>query len=147
MIFLFIAGTYTPFALLALPSASANWVLAVVWGGAAGRGRAQTRLAARAALVGRADLHRAGLGGDLRHPRPAGLRRRRGRGVDAGRRAALHGGRGHVRDPAAEPVAGDVRLSRVLPRRGVARGAVPLRRHLAGAVRQQPDRLMGGTRP
>ncbi len=34
MIFLFIAGTYTPFALLALPSASANWVLAVVWGGA-----------------------------------------------------------------------------------------------------------------
>ena len=35
MIFLFIAGTYTPFAILALPSASANWVLAVVWGGAA----------------------------------------------------------------------------------------------------------------
>ena len=34
MIFLFIAGTYTPFALLALPSTSANWVLAVVWGGA-----------------------------------------------------------------------------------------------------------------
>ena len=32
MIFLFIAGTYTPFALLALPSTSANWVLAVVWG-------------------------------------------------------------------------------------------------------------------
>ena len=36
MIFLFIAGTYTPFALLALPSSSANWVLAVVWGGALG---------------------------------------------------------------------------------------------------------------
>ncbi len=35
MIFLFIAGTYTPFALLALPSASANWVLLVVWVGAA----------------------------------------------------------------------------------------------------------------
>jgi len=33
-IFLLIAGTYTPFALLALPSTSANWVLAVVWGGA-----------------------------------------------------------------------------------------------------------------
>jgi len=35
MIFLFIAGTYTPFALLALPSSSANWVLVAVWGGAA----------------------------------------------------------------------------------------------------------------
>jgi hemolysin III len=34
MIFLFIAGTYTPFALLALPANSAKWVLAVVWGGA-----------------------------------------------------------------------------------------------------------------
>jgi hemolysin III len=35
MIFLFIAGTYTPFALLALPSATGTWILAVVWGGAA----------------------------------------------------------------------------------------------------------------
>ena len=34
MIFLFIAGTYTPFALLALPSTTATWVLAIVWGGA-----------------------------------------------------------------------------------------------------------------
>jgi hemolysin III len=36
MIFLFIAGTYTPFALLALPAGSGTWVLAVVWGGALG---------------------------------------------------------------------------------------------------------------
>lgn len=35
MIFLFIAGTYTPFALLALPPHSARIVLVVVWGGAA----------------------------------------------------------------------------------------------------------------
>ncbi|RIJ69782.1 hemolysin III family protein [Nakamurella silvestris] len=36
MIFLFIAGTYTPFALLALPDTKGAWVLAVVWGGAIG---------------------------------------------------------------------------------------------------------------
>jgi hemolysin III len=34
MIFLFIAGTYTPFALLALPGVTGAIVLAVVWGGA-----------------------------------------------------------------------------------------------------------------
>ena len=34
MIFLFIAGTYTPVSVLALPAATATWVLAVVWGGA-----------------------------------------------------------------------------------------------------------------
>ncbi|KXP04462.1 hemolysin III family protein [Tsukamurella tyrosinosolvens] len=34
MIFVFIAGSYTPIAVLALPSSVARWVLAVVWGGA-----------------------------------------------------------------------------------------------------------------
>lgn len=34
MIFLFIAGTYTPVSALALPAGTATWVLAVVWGGA-----------------------------------------------------------------------------------------------------------------
>lgn len=34
MIFVFIAGTYTPFALLALPERTGTIVLAVVWGGA-----------------------------------------------------------------------------------------------------------------
>ena len=34
MIFLFIAGTYTPVSVLALPRPTATWVLAVVWGGA-----------------------------------------------------------------------------------------------------------------
>ena len=34
MIFVFIAGTYTPFALLALPGTTGAIVLAVVWGGA-----------------------------------------------------------------------------------------------------------------
>ena len=34
MIFLFIAGTYTPFMLLAMPPSSGHVVLAVVWGGA-----------------------------------------------------------------------------------------------------------------
>jgi hemolysin III len=35
MIFLFIAGTYTPFLLLAVPEPTGYWVLAVVWTGAA----------------------------------------------------------------------------------------------------------------
>ncbi|WP_086819481.1 hemolysin III family protein [Allokutzneria sp. NRRL B-24872] len=35
MIFVFIAGTYTPFSLLAMPPQTGNTVLAVVWGGAA----------------------------------------------------------------------------------------------------------------
>lgn len=35
MIFVFIAGSYTPFALLVLPARTARWVLAVVWAGAA----------------------------------------------------------------------------------------------------------------
>ncbi len=34
MIFLFIAGTYTPYALLALPPTSGRWVLIAVWSGA-----------------------------------------------------------------------------------------------------------------
>ena len=34
MIFLFIAGTYTPVAVLAMDPGTARWVLAVVWGGA-----------------------------------------------------------------------------------------------------------------
>ena len=34
MIFLFIAGTYTPVAALALAPGTARWVLTVVWGGA-----------------------------------------------------------------------------------------------------------------
>jgi len=36
MIFLFIAGTYTPFALLVLPTRTGDVVLTVVWAGAAG---------------------------------------------------------------------------------------------------------------
>jgi hemolysin III len=35
MIFVFIAGTYTPFALLTMPARTAHMILAVVWGGAA----------------------------------------------------------------------------------------------------------------
>jgi hemolysin III len=34
MIFVFIAGTYTPFARLAMPHATGHMVLAIVWGGA-----------------------------------------------------------------------------------------------------------------
>ena len=39
MIFLFIAGTYTPFALLAVDQPTGYWILAVVWAGRARRRR------------------------------------------------------------------------------------------------------------
>lgn len=42
MIFLFIAGTYTPVAVFALPPDTARWVLAVVWTGALGGVALQT---------------------------------------------------------------------------------------------------------
>ena len=76
MIFLFIAGTYTPFAMLALPSAVGELGAGGGLGGRRGRHRPEDRLAARTALAGRSDLPGAGLGGDLRHSRTAGHRRR-----------------------------------------------------------------------
>ena len=44
MIFVLIAGTYTPFALLALDGRLATAILIVVWSGALGRSRAATAL-------------------------------------------------------------------------------------------------------
>ena len=44
MIFLFIAGSYTPVAALAMDPPTARWVLAVVWGGRAGRASRSRRL-------------------------------------------------------------------------------------------------------
>ena len=55
MIFVFIAGTYTPFALLVMHGTLANLVLIVVWATAAGRAGPESGLDQRSLLghVGR----------------------------------------------------------------------------------------------
>ncbi len=68
MIFVFIAGTYTPIAVLTLPRGPAVAVLAVVWTGALVGVGLQDRLADGAALAVGALLHRARLGGGVRLP-------------------------------------------------------------------------------
>ena len=62
MIFLFIAGTYTPFALLAVDQPTGFWVLAGVWAGALAGVVAQAELADRPAL-GRACRSTSGWAG------------------------------------------------------------------------------------
>ena len=52
MIFLFIAGTYTPFSLLAVDQPTGYWVLAVVWAGALAGVGAEADLAAAPRWVG-----------------------------------------------------------------------------------------------
>ena len=77
MIFVFIAGTYTPFSVLLLPPGKATLILAVVWGGALAGVVMKMIWPHVPALGVRAALHRARLG---RRHRPAGLpalRRRR----------------------------------------------------------------------
>ena len=95
MIFVFIAGTYTPLAVLCLPRNSAIAVLVAVWAGALFGVALQTTWQSRAALAVGALLHRAGLGRGLRDARPAAQRRggrvrpdrRRRRGLHARRRS------------------------------------------------------------
>ena len=74
MIFVFIAGTYTPFSVLLLPHTTAIVILSMVWGGALA-GVAMNLITPDAPRwVGRAALRRARLGRHLRaagHP-PAG---------------------------------------------------------------------------
>ena len=91
MIFVFIAGSYTPFVRLAMPRATGHVVLAIVWGAALGRSRAGTVVAHGAALGGRAAVSAAGLGGGLLH-RDDLAQRRDGRTGTAGcrRRAVQH---------------------------------------------------------
>ena len=92
MIFVFIAASFTPFALLVLDGTLATTILAVVWGGALAGRRVVAALGRSAEVGHRARLRRArdGRGRDgARHV--AGARLAAGRGRRA-RRAALHGG-------------------------------------------------------
>ena len=135
MIFLFIAGTYTPMTVLALHPPTSTVVLTTVWIGRGGRGGAEDVLAARTRLGGRSVLPRAGLGGRVRTARPAG-QRWRGGPVHCWWSAVLLYSLGAflLRDPAAEHLADHLRIPRVLPRLRLAGRVVPLRGDLAGAV-------------
>ena len=61
-IFLIIAGTYTPFALLLLPPTQSRSLLLIAWAGRHRRGAVPGLLGRRAALALHADLRRARLG-------------------------------------------------------------------------------------
>ena len=112
MIFVFIAGTYTPLAVLAMDRPTGTLVLLVVWGGRAGRGGAEDAVAARPALGRGADLPGAGLGGGLRaarHAAPAAGWRRWCCCWSAG--CSTRVGAVFYATRVAEPVARHVRLS------------------------------------
>ena len=88
MIFLFIAGTYTPFALLAMPDRTGRTVLAVVWAGAVGGVLLKTSWITAPRWLTVPIYLGARLGGRLRLARPAAARRR-GRGRCSSPPAAL----------------------------------------------------------
>ena len=133
MIFLFIAGTYTPVAALAMDPGTARWVLTVVWAGALA-GVAAEDACGRTRPSWLAVPIYIALGWVAVFVLPDLLAQRRGRraGAAARRRPALHRRAAYVRDPLAEPVAAHLRLPRVLPRGHGARRDLPPRRDLAG---------------
>ena len=104
MIFVLIAGTYTPFALLVMHGTLADVVLIAVWAGG-GRGRRlQADLGRRAEVGHRARLPRARLGRrSSALPQLVGGDRAGRRGADRPRRRALHGGGGRLRAPRPDP--------------------------------------------
>ena len=131
MIFLFIAGTYTPFALLAMPDRTGGMVLAVVWAGALG-GVLLKSIWITAPRWLSVPLY-LGLGWVAVFTLPDLLRARRGGRVRAHRRRrpALHRRRDRVRAEAAGPVAACLRLPRGLPPVHGGRRGLPHDRRLA----------------
>ena len=134
MIFVFIAGSYTPFALLALPGHDGHVVLSIVWGGALAGVLLKMLWPSSPRWVGvplyillgwvavwytGEILHNAGVTAmvlAVRRRRPVQHRRRP-------LRAAL-----------ARPVAVDLRLPRVLSRVHGGGGDLPLHRHVVRGV-------------
>ena len=130
MIFLFIAGTYTPFALLAVDQPTGYWVLAGVWAAALGGVVLKLTWPTAPRWVG-VPLY-IGLGWvavfvltDILHIA----------GVTSMVLLAVGGllytvGGDRLRDQEAQPVAGHLRLPRGLPRDDHRRGDLPLHRRL-----------------
>ena len=116
MIFLFIAGTYTPFALLAVAQPTGWWLLAGVWAAAlVGVALKMVWPTPRAGWACRSTWGWAGppsscssTSCDLVGVTVAG--------AHGGRRAALQRRRDRLRAQAAQPLAGHLRLPRGLPR-------------------------------
>src|SRR5512132_739201 len=129
MIFLLIAGTYTPVGLLVLEGTLASVVLAVVWGGAAAGIVLELAWTKAPRWLGGHGVSGSWLGGGGGHAaavRPP----RAGRGaVDRGRRAGLLGRGGRVCPAPPRPGAGRVRLPRGVPPAGDRRGGRPLPGH------------------
>jgi hypothetical protein len=128
MIFIFIAGSYTPFVLLAMPPRTAELVLTIVYAGAAAGVALKMFWPSSPRWVARLRGHLVRADASVRWWR----RRRR----PAARRwgAVQHRSRALWR-AMAQPVATDVRLSRVLPRVHRCGSDLPLHRDL---VRRSP---------
>ena len=134
MIFVFIAGTYTPIAALALPNGTATWVLIVVWAGAAGGTALKMFFPHAPRWLGVPFYLGLGWVAVFRLPGSLALRRRTRFQLAAGRRYFLHGRSGVLRDQAPEPVAPHFRVPRILPCGGHPGGDLSLRGHLVGRV-------------
>ena len=128
MIFLLIAGTVTPFALLVMEPPLSTALLIAVWAGALA-GTIVELVWIGPPEVGRGDrLRRRRL--DRRDRLPGDRRRGRDRRrhPDRGRRRPLHDRGGHLRGPAPGPEPGRLRLPRDLPRARDRRRGGALRR-------------------
>ena len=115
-IFLIIAGTYTPLAVLLLPADTARVLLIVVWAGALVGLLARVFWLGAPALGLRAGLRRARLGRRLVPPAVLPRRAARRSCARRRRRARVHARRGRLRHQAPQPEPALVRVPRGLPR-------------------------------
>jgi hemolysin III len=137
MIFMLIAGTYTPLCVRLLPADRANVILGVIWGGAI-TGAVVQLVWPHAPRWVSAPLYVA-LGWIAVVVLPDLLRGGRGRaGAAPARRGDVHGRRRLLRPALADGLAPRLRPPRVLPRRHPAGGPGPPHRHLP---RPTPSRL------
>jgi len=135
-IYLIIAGTCTPFAVLGLHGDVRLAVLAAIWAGAVAG--AMFRVAGCAALALHLAVHRPGLDRRIRLAAPSARRRSGGDGPGPGRRELLQPGRCGLRVAPARPMARVVRIPRGVPRAHRRRLHRPVRGDLA---RRLPGRL------
>ena len=130
LIFVLIAGSYTPIALLAMPPRTGTQILTVVCTGAAAGVALKMLWPSAPRWLGVPLYLTARLGGDLVHRNALGQRGCRGRRATRRRRCALQHRRYLLRPLLAQPVATDLRLSRVLSCVHRGRGDLPLHRRL-----------------
>ena len=144
MIFVLIAGTYTPFAVLVLDDPLGDIVLLGVWGGAlAGIVFTMVWIDAPKWLTAAAYVALGWFSVD-RDPADHRAHRRGSARTAGGGRSGLHGGRGRLRTPATRPPPGQLRLPRDLPRARGGGGGRALRGR--GGVRAARGALGGAGR-